>query len=138
MCEDPHRPCLRVLEGNYRLVVDDLWILLHLLVRVDWRTPDPDLIEKLEPMLGGLPPDVPRHVGVHFFPLTKLIFLGPLEERIVPERLGHLLGRCQRYADVSVGGLEDPVGGLVESRGDTGLAAVIEASVEVVDERLDL
>src|SRR5215218_1059492 len=136
--EHPYLPRLRVLEGHYRLVVDDLRVLLDVLVVVDRRVPDADLIEHPVPVLCRSRPDVPRYVGVHLFPPAELVLLGPLPEGIVPERLGHLLRRRQRDADVAVGRLEDTVRRLVEPRGDARLAAVVEAPVEVVDERFDL
>src|SRR3712207_7677853 len=46
--------------------------------------------------------DMARHVSIHFFPLAELVFRGPLEECIVPERFGHLLGWRQRNTDVAV------------------------------------
>src|ERR671917_1277297 len=89
-------------------------------------------------MLCGFATEVSRYVGVHLFSPAELILLGPLVEGVVPERLGHLLRRRQRDADVAVGRLEDAVWGLVEPRGDARLATVVEVSVEVVDERFDL
>src|SRR5215207_7917494 len=136
--EHPHLPRPRVLEGHYRLVIDDLRVLLDVLVVVDRRVPDADLVEHPKPVLRRSRPDVPRYVGVHLFSPAELVLLGPLAEGVVPERLGHLLRRRQRDADVAVGRLEDAVGGLVEPRGDARLAAVVQLSVEVVDERFDL
>src|SRR5215207_2866848 len=136
--EHPHLPSPRVLEGHYRLVMDDLWVLLDILVVVDRRVPDADLIEHPVPVLRPSRPDMSRYVGVHLFPPTELVLLGPLVEGIVAERLGHLLRRRKRDADVAVGRLEDAVWGLVEPRGDARLAAIVEVPVEVVDERFDL
>src|SRR5215218_1807895 len=136
--EHPHRARPRVLEGQYRLVVDDLRVLLDVLVVVDRRVPDADLIEHPVPVLRRSRPDMSRYVGVHLFPPAELVLLGPLVEGIVAERLGHLLRRRKRDADVAVGRLEDAVGRLVEPRGDARLAAVVEMPVEVVDERFDL
>src|SRR5215211_5100446 len=136
--EHPHRARPRVLEGQYRLVVDDLRVLLDVLVVVDRRVPDADLIEHPVPVLRRSRPDMSRYVGVHLFPPTELVLLGPLVEGIVAERLGHLLRRRKRDADVAVGRLEDAVGRLVEPRGDARLAALVEVPVEVVDERFDL
>src|SRR5215207_1526722 len=136
--EHPHRARPRVLEGQYRLVMDDLWVLLDILVVVDRRVPDADLIEHPVPVLRHSRPDMSRYVGVHLFPPTELVLLGPLVEGIVAERLGHLLRRRKRDADVAVGRLEDAVWGLVEPRGDARLAAIVEVPVEVVDERFDL
>src|ERR687890_873392 len=132
--EHPHLPRPRVIEGDYRLVVDHLRVLLNVLVVVHRRVPDADLVENLVPVLRRSRPDVPRYLGVHLFPPAKLVLLGPLSEGVVPERLGHLLRRRKRDADVAVGRLEDAVGCLVEPRGDAGLAAVVQFSVEVVDE----
>src|SRR5919112_2946551 len=134
----PHLPRPRVLEGHYRLVVDDLRVLLDVLVVVDRRVPDAELVEHPKPVLRRSRPDVSRYVGVHLFPSAELILLGPLVKGIVPERLGHLLRQRKRDADVAVGCLEDAVGRLVEPRGDARLAAVVEVSVEVIDERFDL
>src|SRR5215210_1841989 len=136
--EHPHLPGLRMIEGHYRLVIDHLRVLLDVLIFVDRRVPDADLIEHFVPMLRGFPTEVTRYVGVHLFSLAELVLLGPLVEGIVPERLGHLLRRRKRDADVAVGRLEDAVGRLVEPRGDARLAALIEVPVEVVDERFDL
>src|SRR5215213_1668661 len=136
--EHPHLPRPRVLEGHYRLVVDHLRILLDILVVVDRRVPDADLVEHFVPMLRGFPTEVTRYVGVHLFSPAELVLLGPLVEGIVAERLGHLLRRRKRDADVAVGRLEDAVGRLVKPRGDARLAAVVEVPVEVVDERFDL
>src|SRR5919112_2277043 len=136
--EYTHLPRPGVLEGHYRLVVDYLQVLLDIFVSVHRRVPDADLVEYPKPVLSRSRPDVPRYVGVHLFPPAELVLLGPLAEGVVPERLGHLLRRRKRDADVAVGRLEDAVWGLVEPRGDTGLATVVEVSVEVVDERLDL
>src|ERR671921_2679732 len=123
--EHTHLARLRVLEGQYRLVVDDLRVLLHVLVRVDRRIPDADLVEHPVPVLRRSRPDVPRYVGVDLFPPAELVLLGPLAEGIVPERLGHVLRRRQRDADVAVCRLEDAVWRLVKPRGDTRLAAVV-------------
>src|SRR5918997_487243 len=136
--EHPHFARPGLLEGHYRLVVDDLRVPLDGLVVVDRRIPDANLVEHPVPVLGRSRPDVPRYVGVHLFPPAELVLLGPLAEGLVPERLGHLLRRRKRDADVAVGRLEDPVGSLVETRGDAGLAAVVEVPVEVIDERFDL
>src|SRR5919112_5957151 len=136
--EHPHLPRPRVIEGDYRLVVDPLRVLLNVLVVVHRRVPDADLVENLVPVLRRSRPDVPRYLGVHLFPPAKLVLLGPLSEGVVPERLGHLLRRRQRDANVAVGRLEDAIGCLVKPRGDAGLAAVVELPVEVVDERFDL
>src|SRR5215213_3300989 len=136
--EHPHRASPRVLEGHYRLVMDDLRVLLDVLIFVDRRVPDADLVEHPVPVLRRSRPDVPRYVGVHLFPPAELVLLGPLVESVVPERLGHLLRRRQRDADVAVGRLEDAVWGLVKPRGDARLAALVELPVEVVDERFDL
>src|SRR5918998_436504 len=136
--EHPYLASPRVLEGHYRLVVDDLRVLLHVLVRVHRRVPDADLVEHPKPVLRRSRPDVPRYVGVDLFPPAELILLTPLVEGVVPERLGHLLRRRKRDADVAVGRLEDAVGGLVKPRGDARLATVVQSSVEVVDERLYL
>src|SRR5215208_5544231 len=114
--EHPHRARPRVLEGQYRLVVDDLWVLLDILVVVDRRVPDADLIEHPVPVLRPSRPDMSCYVGVHLFPPTELVLLGPLVEGIVAERLGHLLRRRKRDADVAIGRLEDAVGRLVEPR----------------------
>src|SRR5918998_1719601 len=89
-------------------------------------------------MLCGFATEVSRYVGVHLFSPAELILLSPLVECVIPERLGHLLRRRQRDADVAVGRLEDAVWGLVETRRDARLATVVQLSVEVVDERLDL
>src|SRR5919107_536712 len=89
-------------------------------------------------MLCGFATEVSRYVGVHLFPPAELILLTPLVEGVIPERLGHLLRRRQRDADVAISRLEDAVWGLVEPRGDARLATVVEVSVEVVDERFDL
>src|SRR5919112_1186282 len=132
--EHPHLPRPRVIEGDYRLVVDHLRVLLNVLVVVHRRVPDADLVENLVPVLRRSRPDVPRYLGVHLFPPAKLVLLGPLSEGVVPERLGHLLRRRQRDANVAVSRLEDAVGCLMEPRGDAGLAAVVQFSVEVVDE----
>src|ERR687898_3580638 len=129
---------LRVLEGQYRLVVDDLRVPLDVLVVVDRRIPDANLVEHPVPVLRRSRPDVPCYVGVHLFPPAELVLLGPLAEGVVPERLSHLLRRRKRDADVTVGRLEDAVGRLVEPRGDARLAAVVQVSVEVIDERLYL
>src|SRR5919112_3904020 len=134
----PHLPRPRVLEGHYRLVVDDLRVLLDVLVVVDRRVPDADLVEHPVPVLRRSRPDMSRYVGVHLFSFAELVLLGPLAESVVPERLGHLLRRRQRDADVAVGRLEDTVWGLVKPRGDARLAALVELPVEVVDERFDL
>src|ERR687895_92337 len=136
--EHPHRARLPVLEGHYRLVMNDLRVLLDVLIFVDRRVPDADLIEHFVPMLRGFPTEVTRYVGVHLFSLAELVLLGPLVEGVVPERLGHLLRRRKRDADVAVGRLEDAVGGLVKPRGDARLATVVQSSVEVVNERFDL
>src|SRR5215208_740321 len=136
--EHPHLARLRVLEGHYRLVVDDLRVPLDVLVVVDRRIPDANLVEHPVPVLRRSRPDVPRYVGVHLFPPAELVLLTPLVESVVPERLGHLLRRRQRDADVAVGRLEDAVWGLVKPRGDARLAALVELPVEVVDERFDL
>src|SRR5215217_778330 len=136
--EHPHLASPRVLEGHYRLVVDHLRVLLDLVVGVHRCVPDADLIEHPEPMLRGFPTEMPRYVSVHLFSLAELVFLGPLAKRLVPERLGHLLRRRKRHADVAVGRLEDAVWGLVEPRGDARLAALVEVPVEVIDERFDL
>src|SRR5215217_5391257 len=136
--EHPHLASPRVLEGHYRLVVDHLRVLLDLVVGVHRCVPDPDLLEHPEPMLRGFPTEMPRYVSVHLFSLAELVFLGPLAKRLVPERLGHLLRRRKRHADVAVGRLEDAVWGLVKPRGDARLAALVEVPVEVVDERFDL
>src|SRR5918992_742506 len=66
----PYCSGTRVLEGHYRLVVNDLRVVL-------------DLVEYLVPVLRGLPSDVARQVSVYCLPLAELIFRGPLEERIV-------------------------------------------------------
>src|SRR5215207_6266549 len=136
--EHSHLASPRVLESHYRLIVDYLRILLDILVVVYRREPDADLIEHPKPVLRRSRPDVSRYVGVHLFPSAELILLGPLVKGIVPERLGQLLRRRKRDADVAVGRLEDAVGCLVEPRGDARLAAVVQLSVEVVDERFDL
>src|SRR5215208_978367 len=136
--EHPHLASPRVLEGHNRLVVDDLGVCLDILVVVDRRVPDADLIEHLVPMLRGFPTEMPRYVGVQLFSLAELVLLGPLVEGVIPERLGHFLRRRQRDADVAVSSLEDAVWGLVEPRGDARVAAVVEVPVEVIDERFDL
>src|SRR5215208_3920178 len=114
--EHPHLARLRMIEGHYRLVVDHLRVLLDVLIVVDRRVPDADLIEHFVPMLRGFTTEVTRYVGVHLFSLAELILLGPLAEGVVPERLGHLLRRRERDADVAVRCLEDAVGSLVEAR----------------------
>src|SRR5215218_11004167 len=86
--EHPHRARPRVLEGQYRLVMYHLRVLLDVLVVVDRRVPDADLIEHPKPVLRRSRPDVSRYVGVHLFPSAELILLGPLVKGIVPERLG--------------------------------------------------
>src|SRR5688500_532532 len=136
--EHPHLASPRVLEGHYRLIVDDLRVLLDVLVVVDRRVPDTDLVEHPKPVLRRSGPDVSRYVGVNLFPPAELVLLTPLAEGVVPERFGHLLRRRQRDADVAVRRLEDAVWRLVEPRGDARLAAVVKLSVEVVDERLYL
>src|ERR687893_751176 len=76
--EHPHLARLRVLEGHYRLVMNDLRVLLDVLIFVDRRVPDADLIEHFVPMLRGFPTEVTRYVGVHLFSLAELVLLGPL------------------------------------------------------------
>src|SRR5688500_10427212 len=125
MGEHLHLARPRVLEGHYRLVVDHLRVFLDVLVVVDWRIPDADLVEHPVPVLSRPRPDVPRYVGVNLFPPAELVLLGPLAEGVVPERLGHLLRRRKRDADVAVLRLEDAVGRLVEPRGNARLAAVV-------------
>src|SRR5215218_7213688 len=66
--EHPYLPRPLVLEGNYRLVMDDLRILLDILVVVDRRVPDANLVEDPGPVLRRSRPDVPRYVGIHLFP----------------------------------------------------------------------
>src|SRR5918998_1430534 len=136
--EYTHLASPRVLEGHYRLVVDYLQVLLDIFVSVHRRVPDADLVEHPKPVLSRSRPDVPRYVSVDLFPPAELVFLTPLAECVIPERLGHLLRRRQRDADVAISRLEDAVWGLVEPRGDARLATVVQLSVEVVDERLDL
>src|SRR5215208_4028703 len=73
--EHPHLASPRVLEGHYRLVMDDLWVLLDVLIFVDRRVPDADLVEHPVPVLRRSRPDVPRYVGVHLFPPAELVLL---------------------------------------------------------------
>src|SRR3712207_3285157 len=100
--EHPHLARPRVLEGHYRLVVDHLRVLLDLLVVVDRRIPDANLVEHPVPMFRRPRPHVPSYVGVDLLPPAELVLLTPLAEGVISERLGHLLRRRKRHANVAV------------------------------------